>query len=511
MAINKARRTYHAPTVPRDVGQQDIISVPTWLSTSQPRWRLSERTCLSLLVIAIAGYVLIFSLASAAKFWWFGQGHDLVLHEQAIWNTTHGRIFEVTGFVHPARLFGYDPYLIELLVVPIYALLPSVHTLFVLQSLALGLGALAVWRIARYESLTPMIALLGALLYLAYPTVQYTNLDAFRERSFGLCFFLWAMWAFRQERWRTFVVFLVLLIICRLEAALYASCFGIYALLIGRRGRYVFVPLIFGLAYFFLGNFVFVPLVNGGQPVSYVYEYFQPLGHTMGEVLRTIVTRPIYTFEETFRWSKLTYLSLLLLPAAGLPLLAPRELVFTIPILGLNLLATKPQLSDVRYWYSALLVGPLVVAAVVGLRRIQQRSPSVRRQPWLAIVPVAICIVAANLVPLNPIVSLLRHHEPPARRAIAEAVVAQLPPDARVAASSRIAPHLLRRYLYYYPLADQSVLPELDYIVADVASDSFSDPPSRAQLEAVQHSGDWQLILDEQGYQLFKRRKPETR
>src|SRR3954469_9199032 len=108
---------------------------------------LSERTARLLLALMVVGYAVVFSLASAAKYWWFGQGHDLVLHEQAIWNTVHGRIFEVTGFVHPSRLFGYDPYLIELLVVPIYALIPSVYTLFVLQSLALALGAPAVWRI----------------------------------------------------------------------------------------------------------------------------------------------------------------------------------------------------------------------------------------------------------------------------------------------------------------------------------------------------------------------------
>ena len=483
----------------------------TWLPARKFRWELSEATCHRLLALFVAGYALLFSLASAAKYWWFGQGHDLILHEQAIWNTVHGRVFEVTGFVRPSRLFGYDPYLIELLVVPIYALVPSVHTLFVLQSLALALGAPAVWLIARDEGLAPVVALFAVVIYLAYPTVQYTNLDAFRERSFGLCFFLWAMWAFRQDRWRTFLIFLVLLIICRLEAALVASCFGLYALLTRRRRAYVVVPLVLGLLYFFAGNFVFVPLVNEGQPVSYVYEYFKPLGRSMGEVVRTVLTRPGYTWHATFTWSKVTYLVLLLLPAAGLPLLAPRELIFTLPVLGLNLLATKPQLSDVRYWYSALLVGPLVVAAIAGLRRLQRWWPRSERQPWLLLAPVFVCLVVAHLVTPNPVVSLLRHHEPPARRAVAQAIVAQIPPEARVAASGRLAPHLLRRYLYYYPLADQSVLPHLDYIVADVSSTSFDDPPSRAQLEAVRRSADWELILDQQGYQLFKRRTPAHR
>ncbi|NJO07857.1 MAG: hypothetical protein HC876_21345, partial [Chloroflexaceae bacterium] len=60
-----------------------------------------------------------------------------------------------------------------------------------------------------------------------------TNLDAFRERSFGLCFLLWGMWALRGGRFRLFVLFVVLLTICRLEAALLAAMFGVYALLAG--------------------------------------------------------------------------------------------------------------------------------------------------------------------------------------------------------------------------------------------------------------------------------------
>lgn len=483
----------------------------TQLPLRQRGWDLSELTCRRLVVFFAVAYALLFSLASALKFWWFGQGHDLVLHEQAIWNTVHGRIFEITGFVRPSRLFGYDPYLIELLVVPIYALLPSVHTLFVLQSIVIALGAPAVWRIARDTGLAPVVALLAVVVYLAYPTVQYTNMDAFRERSFGLCFFLWAMWAFRQERWRTFLVFLILLIICRLEAALLASFFGVYALLTNRSRRYVVVPLVLGLGYFFIGNFVFVPLVNQGQPVSYVYEYFKPLGNSMGEVLWTVVSRPIFTAQATFSWSKVVYVLLLLLPAAGIPLLAPRELVFMLPVLGLNLLATKPELTNVRYWYSALLVGPLVVAFVVGLRRLHGWWPRLRQQRWLTIAPVLACLCAAHVVTPNPIASLVRNRESNMRIAAANEIVTRIPPDTRVAATTRLAPHLLRRYLYYYPLADQSVLAQLDYVAVDTTASSFKDPVRRAELEALRHSNEWEIILDQHGFQLFQRRTSSSR
>jgi len=478
------------------------------IASRRSKWDVSPTAGLRLVFVIAFAYFVVFSIMSSLKYQWFGQGHDLVLHEQAIWNTTQGRIFQVTGFVRPSSLFGYDPYLIELLVVPLYALIPTVFTLFVLQSLVIAAGAPAVWLIARDEGLPPVAGLAAVLLYFAHPTVQYTNLDAFRERSFGLCFFLWAMWAFRRNRWRVFLVFLVLLIICRLEAALFASCFGVYALLKGKPRRYVIVPLLLGLGYFFIGNFVFVPLVNAGQPVSYVYEYFAPLGTTMGEVIRTTITHPIYTIETTFRTAKIVYLVLLFLPTAGLALLAPKELVFMVPLLGINFLATKPELTNIRYWYSMLLIGPLVVATIVGMRRVQDWLARNGRPglAWVPLVALLGCLAVAQLFPRNPVLSLWLHHEPERRLATANAIVDMVPDGAHVAASSRIAPHLLRRYLYYYPLADPTILPTVDVIIADVSSNSFDDPQSAAQLQQVRTSPEWEKVLDRDGYQVFMRK-----
>ena len=63
--------------------------------------------CQWLVFVLAAVYFIVFSVMSSAKYQWFGQGHDLVLHEQAIWNTTQGRIFAGHGLcpsVAPVRL-----------------------------------------------------------------------------------------------------------------------------------------------------------------------------------------------------------------------------------------------------------------------------------------------------------------------------------------------------------------------------------------------------------------------
>ncbi len=155
-----------------------------------------------------------------------------------------------------------------------------------------------------------------------------------------------------------------------------------------------------------------------------------------------------------------------------------------------------------------VLIGPLVVATIVGLRRVNDWLGRVGRPglAWVPLVALLGCLAVAQLFPRNPVVSLWLHHEPERRLATANAIVAMVPDEARVAASSRIAPHLLRRYLYYYPLADPTILPTIDVIIADISSNSFDDPDSGAQLQKVRTSPEWELVLDRDGYQVFRRR-----
>ena len=269
------------------------------------------------------------------------------------------------------------------------------------------------------------------------------------------------------------------------------------------------VPLALGLGYFFIGNFVFVPLVNAGQPVTYVYEYFAPLGTTMGEVVRTAIAHPIYTIETTYRTAKVVYLVLLFLPTAGLALLAPKELVFMLPLLGINFLATKPELTNIRYWYSMLLVGPLVVATIVGMRRVNDwlsrsgaagvglgAAGGAARPAWRSRSFSRATRCCRSGCTTSRRVGWRRR-----MRSWRWCRTARMWP--RAAGSRRTC---CASYLYYYPLADPTILPTIDVIIADVSSDSFDDPKSGAQLQAVRTSPEWKLVLDRDGYQVFERK-----
>ena len=99
----------------------------------------------------------------------------------------------------------------------------------------------------------------------------------------------------------------------------------------------------------------------------------------------------------------------------------------------------------------------------------------------------------------------------PATVAALNALVAEVPREAHVAASSKVAPHLLpRRYIYNFPPAPYSPsFDRVEYVlVAPAASADVSNPlPSgKTALQAlVLDSGQFRLLDERAGYRLFQR------
>src|SRR5215207_4566635 len=101
-----------------------------------------------LLTLIVVLWVAVLFAASAYKYETFGQGYDQVDFEQAIWNTTQGRVMEDSRFNFTGSVFGMDWMPLLFFFVPVYALVPSAHVLFFLQIVGIALGALPVYWLA---------------------------------------------------------------------------------------------------------------------------------------------------------------------------------------------------------------------------------------------------------------------------------------------------------------------------------------------------------------------------
>src|SRR3954471_24987532 len=136
----------------RATGTATITHAPARMAGTERALRFSaliERQAPRLLLAGMVLYVGVVFAASAFKYVHYGQGYDQVDFEQAIWNTVQGRPFEDSRFSFTGSIFGMDWMPMLFAFVPFYALAPSALTLFFLQILGAGLGAVPLYWLAR--------------------------------------------------------------------------------------------------------------------------------------------------------------------------------------------------------------------------------------------------------------------------------------------------------------------------------------------------------------------------
>lgn len=540
-----------------------VVSGPSSISRITHYASRIEPIAPRLLLFAAVLWVTLVFAASIYKYETFGQGYDQVDFEQAIWNTIQGRPMEDSRFSFTDSIFGMDWMPMLLLFVPFYALVPSPHTLTFLHIAGAALGVLPIYWLGRDRLGSKLAGACFGLVYLLYPTLLHGVLNPFQVRLFAVTLLLFAFYYFEKANWPLFAAAALLAMTARTDVSLVVAMFGVYGLLTRRGWAWVVPPLAAGLGYFALSTLVIVPsfihpdaLQGPSGPITEymdcwpcghnpVLAYYGHLGGNLQEIAAFIVTRPLDVARIMFTEVKLGYILSLLVPLAFLPLFAPRPLVLCLPILVLNLLSTRDSQFDYQFHYSLLLIPGLMAATIYGADRLlrvkeerrmknEERarvaSSSAQAKPIISsffVLPSSFILLGlvawAVLMTIpykNPLVRAVRFPESPQRVAAARELIAMVPSEARVAASSKLAPHMLpRRYIYNFPPAPYSpynfgterqseAFVDLDYILVDPKASALSANPIEEQnaLDLLRGMPEWAEVAAKENLFLFKRR-----
>jgi uncharacterized membrane protein len=459
---------------------------------------------------AIAAYAAGFAALSILRDRAFSTGRfDLGNMVQAVWSTAHGDPLRVTNLTgEQVSRLGSHTDVVLVLFAPLWWIWPSASMLLVVQAVAVALGALPVFWLARKHLGSERGGIGFALAYLLYPATTWLTLNEFHPVALATPALLYAFWYLDEDRLVPFAVFAVLAAASKEEVALVIAGYGIwYALARGRRGAGGTIAVA-GLVWTAVAVAIVIPHFNGGH--SAFEGRYSEVGGTPSGILHTALHHPGVLFHAAFDHAGVRYLLDLVLPLAGLCLLSPMVLA-AVPEIAINLLSSAAPQSSIHFHYTAAEIPPLFIAAVFGAARVGPR--------WR--IPVATVVVLTALagnyrlgaIPLwreLPGGQTLQAHAASvtAHDRIAARALRLIPANVVVSATNSLGGHLsARRRILSFPYVQDAT-----WIAADETQPGYADRlaplPAATQLAWLRRNPAWRLVFEQDGVLVFRRVLP---
>lgn len=408
-------------------------------------WRgVVERAPARALWIAAAGVgAWLFWIALLRHRAFETHGYDLGIFTNVMWNLTHGNgyISAVKGGIN---LFADHQSPTYWLLAPLFWLVPRPETLLCAQALGLAAGGPALYYLTRGRFGAGHWAP-AALpwLYWCYLPMRNANAFDFHPEVFMLPLFLWAFAAFASGGRRATalgVLALVAALGAKESAPVVAVGIGVAWALLGARWQGAALAAA-GVALFFV-DVKLVPRLFGDD---YGYmDLYGRFGGGIGDVLLAPLTQPLYFFSQLVNLERLNFLFWTLAPLGFLPLFHWRAALAAAPPYLMLFLSEGDQRVRIIFHYGIEPGSALFWALPFGLAACARRFGWQRTGIWMLFWAVA-AFGPGEL-------ARARSYSPvPHSGWLANEVVPCIDPQASIAATDRLIPHLSTRAWVGYP------------------------------------------------------------
>ncbi len=465
------------------------------------KWKL-ERGNASITILQLAGVFFILCLFfTLHRYYSFYSSFDQGIFNQVFWNNLHGRFFQSslssslsTNVIHAGEVptvfyhrLGqhFTPAL--LLWWPIYALFPSPATLTVLQVTLITAAGVVLYILAR-QYLQPSLAVMITASFYAANAVIGPTLSNFHDISQIPLFVFTLLLAMEKRWWWLFWLMTVLILAVREDSGVGLFGVGIYMILSKRFPRAGIGVCVLSFGYMLVLTNMIMPLFSQDISQRFMIERFGQYADgneaSTLEIIWGMISNPwrllvelVTPVDRTIR-----YLIAQWLPLAFIPAVSPAAwMIAGFPLLKLFLGKGELVLAiTVRY---ALTVVPgLFYGAILWWSQHQHKfKPSVRRF-WIGCICLSLFFSFTSnpnrtfyfLIPdsVKPwvYVSLPQQWQHVAKM---RPLLAQIPSDASVSATTYLVPHLSgRREILRLPALElrndaQEVI-KVDYAIADL-------------------------------------------
>jgi len=456
----------------------------------------------------MAAYAAGFAALSVLRHEAFETGRfDLGNMVQAVWSTAHGHLLQVTN-LHGAQISRLAAHVDPILIVfaPLWWIWPSPSLLLAAQALAVALGALPLFWLARKHTGSERAALGFSLAYLIFPATEWMTLNEFHPVSLACPLLLFAIWYLDEDRLLPFACFAALAALTREEVPLVIAGLGIWYAIGRRRWLAGGTIAAAGVAASAIAIQVVIPHFHGAE--SSFYGRYDAVGGSAAGIVRKAFTDPGRLLSVAFDHRGTHYLLNLLLPMAGLALLSPLLLVALIPELALNLLSSVGAQSSIHYHYVAAEIPILFAAAAIGAGRLGRWAgtagtvvvvTAILGNYWLGPIPIWRFVPGGQTFQAKS-AHISRHDR------IAARMLKLIPATAPVTATNSLGAHLSeRKRIFSFPY-----LRDATWVIVDERKPSLGDHNDHRlglkRIQQLRHDPRFRLVAAADGVLIFRRR-----
>jgi uncharacterized membrane protein len=305
--------------------------------------------------------LILFTCSTVRHILFQSNAFDLGIFDQAVYLISQGQppISSFMGY----HILGDHAAWIWYPLALLYKIYPSVYWLFAVQAIALALGALPTWHLARQVGLKESQSITMAFVYLLYPLVFNVNLFDFHPEVIALPTILAAVLAARGGHIWWFCLSIFLILGCKAVLSLTVFGMGVWLLFFEKRRLYGVIGIISGITWFLIATQLIIPFFSGMEPAAVGrYGY---LGNSVLGIAKNLLTQPGLVLGKVFSSDNLVYIVLLLAPVIwGLSPQGVKALTGAIPCLALNILADYYPQKNLVHQYSVPAL-PFLILAVI--------------------------------------------------------------------------------------------------------------------------------------------------
>jgi len=422
--------------------------------------RSTIRSIPRILLISMIIYIIAFSILLSFTHYNFSTyAWDTGIFNQALWSTLNGKPFYYT--VEPYLSMNnsflathFAPLLF--LIIPFYALYPSVETLFVIHSTVIALGSLAVYKLANLILKNDKYALILAFAYLLNPLVIGVSVEWFHLEDFFMTLSLFTIYFFFKKSWKTYISFIILTLISIEYAAIPMLFFGIFILLWrrsqDREKKTFYVALItiaLALGWFILARNLQFML---GYQAEGVVKSWEVLGaDSLEQVPLRVLLDPVAAWQALiYDWGyKSVYLLMIFAPLLFMAFLKPLHFLPALPWLLPALLSNFEPHYVIWTHYSSFIVPFLFLATIFGIKELFGNGISLNTKKLIRLVQISVFVVLIITIVLGALnYSQIQSSDDQHVGKLHE-ILGLVPSSASILAQDNIFPHVSDRFEAY--------------------------------------------------------------